>query len=78
MNEVISKQKKSCLNGYHQIKIGDVDKFINEGKRKFGINHRHKFIQKMRASLFNEVEISAFNSLFKQYGVTENIWTDVD
>ncbi len=78
MSVVIEKQRLSCLNGYNQIKRGDLERFTREGQTLFGINTKYMFIRKIEGALLNIVEKEAFERLFAKYGVTENIWTNVD
>lgn len=78
MNVTIEKQRLSCLNGYNQIKRGDIDKFTKEGQTLFGINTKYMFVKKMESALLNLAEKEAFERLFEKYGVTENIWSNVD
>lgn len=78
MDEVITKQKLSCLNGYNQIQKGDLSQFIKEGKIMFGIKKKHNLEKKMTRASLSQIEIEGFERLFKKFGVTENIWSDVD
>lgn len=78
MNGVIEKQRLSCMNGYNQIKHGDLESFSKDGQAIFGIKYKGMFVRKMKGASLNLAEKEAFEKLFAKYGVTENIWSDAD
>lgn len=78
MNEVIGKRKLSCRNAFDNLKSKDVNSFYLDAMAAFGITYRGNITRKIDGAYLSPIEVSAFEQIFEKYGITENIWTDVD
>lgn len=77
-NKMIGRKKLSCWTGYSQIQIGDLDAFMSEVMDRFGITYKSNMLKRIERSYLSPLEIEELERIFKKYGVTENIWKDVD
>lgn len=78
MNEVLGKRKLSCRSAFDNLKSKDVNDFYKDAMEAFGITYRGNITRKIDGALLSPIEIEAFEKIFEKYGITENIWKNVD
>lgn len=78
MNEVVGKRKLSCRNAVDHLKQKDVEDFYIDCMNAFGITFKGNITRKIDGAFLSPIEIKAFETIFEKYGITENIWTNVD
>lgn len=77
-SKTIGKKKLSCMNGYLQLQVGDVNCFANEVMSRFGMAYKSNMTRQFKGCYLSPLEIEEYERIFAKYGVTGNIWTDVD
>lgn len=81
-NDVLELEPKervkiSFSNGFNQIPIGKTKEVKKRIMSVLSITDRGSFDLRMKGKVsYNKAEISAVESIFNEYDVTENIWCD--
>lgn len=77
--KIKSRVKKSFINGYNQVPKGKVNEVKEKIMQSLSVNANSSFFERMNGKKsWNKAEIEAVTAIFKEYGITNNIWTNVN
>lgn len=69
--------KKSFVDGFNQVPRGKTKDVKKRIMTVLSITDRGSFDLRMKGKVsYNKAEISAVETIFNEYGITENIWGD--